>query len=50
MLRSAGIRCGDRDADLNPVNTGGIVRWREILVSEDDLARARQLLDTPTSP
>ena len=40
LLRSEGIKCADRMADSIESNAG----WREILVSEPDLASARELL------
>jgi Putative prokaryotic signal transducing protein len=46
LLRSEGIRCFHRPTDaaahaevLSPLG------WREVLVNEEDLARARELLD-----
>ena len=46
LLRSEGVPCGYRDADFAPGSDGGYSfgGWREILVHEDDLARARELL------
>ena len=47
LLRSEGIDCFYRDTDVSaagifgPSTFGG---WREILVAEDDLDRARELL------
>jgi Putative prokaryotic signal transducing protein len=47
LLRSEGIDCFYRDTDVSAAgifggtNFGG---WREILVAEDDLERARELL------
>ena len=47
LLRSEGIDCFYRDTD---VSAAGIVGgspfggWREVLVAEDDLDRARELL------
>lgn len=40
LLRAAGIGCAERMAD-SIESSGG---WREILVSESDLAPARELL------
>ena len=40
LLRSEGIKCAERMADSIESNAG----WREILVSESDLASARELL------
>jgi hypothetical protein len=40
-LRTAGIKCGHRESD----NTAaGFMRWREILVGEEDAVRAREVL------
>jgi Putative prokaryotic signal transducing protein len=47
LLRTEGIECSYRDTDIS---AGGIFGgrtfggWREILVDEDDLEQARQLL------
>lgn len=40
LLRSEGIKCAERMADSIESSAG----WREILVSESDLASARELL------
>lgn len=40
LLRSEGIKCAERMADSLETSGG----WREILVSESDLASARELL------
>jgi hypothetical protein len=40
LLRTHGIKCADRMADS--IETSG--NWREVLVAEDDLASARELL------
>jgi type III secretory pathway lipoprotein EscJ len=40
LLRAEGIKCAERMAD-SIESSGG---WREILVSESDLASARELL------
>jgi type III secretory pathway lipoprotein EscJ len=40
LLRAEGIKCSDRPADSIETSGG----WREILVSESDLASARKLL------
>jgi hypothetical protein len=46
LLRSEGIRCFHRATDISAyaevLTAGG---WREILVNEGDLERARELLD-----
>jgi hypothetical protein len=41
LLRDAGIRCGYRVPDIAQEGFWG---WREILVAEDDLAAAREVL------
>jgi hypothetical protein len=43
LLRAHGIGCGDSAADVSSEGFGG---WREILVDENDLATARELLAT----
>ena len=48
LLRENGIRCGDRPADVAIQGMGGSGGWREILVGEDQLQAAQQLL--PTTP
>lgn len=48
LLRSEGIRCFHRITDFtaeSPAGTGG---WREILVNEEDLQRARELVEAGT--
>jgi hypothetical protein len=47
LLRLNGIGCGDRAANLSAERGGGFGGWREILVSEDDLDAARELLAAP---
>jgi hypothetical protein len=48
LLRENGIRCGERPTDVAIQGMGGAGGWREILVSEDQLDAARELLpDTP---
>ena len=44
LLRENGIRCGDRPADVAIQGVGGSGGWREVLVSEDQLEAARELL------
>jgi Putative prokaryotic signal transducing protein len=46
LLRSEGIDCTYRETDSAAGVFGGttFLGWREILVDEDDLERARQLL------
>ena len=44
LLRTAGIRCADRAADLTNERGGGWGGWREILVAEEDLEAAQALL------
>jgi hypothetical protein len=45
LLRVNGIPCGHREADFAVQAGGGW--WREILVPEDDLPRARELIAPP---
>jgi Putative prokaryotic signal transducing protein len=47
LLRSEGIDCSYRETDVSVAGTFGGTTfggWREILVAEDDLERARELL------
>ena len=44
LLRVNGIRCGERAADATIEGGGGFGGWREILVAEDQLEEARELL------
>jgi len=44
LLRSYGIRCTDRAADVSAERGGGFGGWREILVSPEDLDAARELI------
>ena len=45
LLRVEGIRCFHRPTDLTAHTTlQGPVGWREILVNEEDLTRARELV------
>ena len=44
LLRAHGITAGDRVADVSAEWSGGYGGWREILVSEDDVEAARELL------
>jgi hypothetical protein len=47
LLRSEGIECFYRDTDVSAAGIFGGTTfggWREVLVDEDDLERARQLL------
>jgi hypothetical protein len=45
LLRTEGIRCGDRAADgLGAERGGGFGGWREVLVEEHDLSAARELI------
>jgi hypothetical protein len=51
LLRSEGIRCFHRPTDLTAhVVLQGPAGWREILVNEEDLARARELLGAAAEP
>src|SRR4029453_5142460 len=45
LLRPNGIRCGERAAEVANIGTAGFGGWREILVAEDQLEDARELLD-----
>ncbi len=50
LLRSEGIECDYRDTDVSATGIFGgnaFGGWREILVSGDDLERARELLPAP---
>ncbi len=45
LLRTEGIACGDRAANgLGAEPGGGFGGWREVLVEEDDLPAARELI------
>jgi hypothetical protein len=47
LLRSEGIECFYRDTDVSAAGIFGgstFGGWREVLVAEDDLERARKLL------
>jgi Putative prokaryotic signal transducing protein len=47
LLRSEGIECFSRDTDVSATGIFGgstFGGWREVLVGEDDLERARKLL------
>jgi type III secretory pathway lipoprotein EscJ len=46
LLRAHGIACADRAADVSAERGGGFGGWREILVRENDVASARELLGT----
>jgi hypothetical protein len=51
LLRSEGIRCFHRVTDLTAhVVLRGPGGWREILVNEEDLPRAQELLDAGAEP
>jgi Putative prokaryotic signal transducing protein len=51
LLRSEGIRCFHRPTDLTAhVAIQGPVGWREVLVNEEDLLRARELVDAVADP
>jgi len=48
LLRTEGIACGSRAADgLGAEPGGGFGGWREVLVEEADLERARALIASP---
>jgi Putative prokaryotic signal transducing protein len=45
LLRGEGIRCAYRATDITAEYAAGVFGgWREVLVDEDDLSRARELL------
>ena len=44
VLRSAGIKCADRATNTFAERGGGFGGWREILVEENALTSARELL------
>jgi len=44
LLRANGITCGERAANAAIPGAGGFGGWREILVVEDQLQAARELL------
>jgi hypothetical protein len=51
LLRAYGVECGDRPANVSGENDGSFGGWREILVNDDDLETARELLAaTPEKP
>jgi hypothetical protein len=51
LLRSEGIRCFHRVTDFTAhAAIPGPGGWREILVNEDDLFRARELVDAGAEP
>ena len=51
LLRSEGIRCFYRATDLTAhTRLAGPGGWREILVNEKDLPRARELVDAAAAP
>jgi len=51
LLRSEGIRCFHRATDLTAhTRLSGPGGWREILVNEVDLPRARELVDSAVQP
>jgi hypothetical protein len=45
LLRANRIRCGERAAEVGNIGTAGFGGWREILVAEDQLDAARELLE-----
>jgi Putative prokaryotic signal transducing protein len=49
LLRAHGIDCSERGADLSAERGGGFLGWREILVGEEDLRVARELLEGPST-
>jgi hypothetical protein len=46
LLRANGITCAERPANAAIPGMTGFGSWREILVPEDQLATARELLET----
>jgi hypothetical protein len=46
LLRAHGIECGERPTDLSAEQGAGWGGWREVLVRQDDLAFAEELLRT----
>jgi hypothetical protein len=51
LLRSEGIRCFHRPVDYSAhLAIPGPGGWREVLVNEEDVAQARELLDSATAP
>jgi hypothetical protein len=44
LLRAHGIKCAERALDVSILGTGGFGGSREILVSKDDVADARDLI------
>jgi Putative prokaryotic signal transducing protein len=44
LLRAHGIACADRPADIS-AEVMGVGGWTEILVTEDDVGAARELLE-----
>ena len=44
LLRANGIHCGERATDLSQERGGGYGGWREVLVRDDDVAAARDLI------
>jgi hypothetical protein len=47
FLRTNGIECSERVADVSAERGGGFGGWREILVPADQLETARELLPSP---
>jgi hypothetical protein len=44
LLRSEGIRCAHVPTNVSAEALGTYQAWREVLVSDTDLARARELI------
>ena len=44
LLRAHGIECSERATDVAAERGGGYGGWREVFVSETDLAVARELI------
>lgn len=49
MLRTAGIKCGDREATGAWTGSMAPGLWREIMVAEKDLTAAQKLLESSPS-
>jgi putative signal transducing protein len=48
LLRTNGIPCASRAPELSAEAFGGL--WREVLVAEEDLEAARELIETEDEP
>jgi len=45
LLRANGIRCAERAAEVGNIGSPGLGGWREIVVAEDQLEAARELIE-----